>query len=356
MFNKKTIKDIPVSGKTVLVRTDYNVPLNGSTITDDLRIQASIPTIEYLLKNGAAKIILISHLGRPNGKSDPALSLAPVADHLRTLLPGTAVDFVPEITGPEVSSAVDRLPQGGILLLENLRFSPDEEANSEDFARNIVASTHADVFVQDGFAVVHRAHASTDAITKLLPSVAGLLVEDEATNLLKVLNDPIHPVLVIIGGAKVKDKHPLIDNFLSIADDIAVGGKIAADGYDSPSPKVFVADDFVEDSTGAKLDIGPKSTAKIFDMINNAKTVIWNGLLGKAEEPAYAESSHAVAEALGRSSATVIIGGGDTAGFVENLKAKDPTLRYSLISTGGGASLEFLSGESLPGIESLSNK
>ena len=354
--NIKTIKDISVANKIILVRTDYNIPLDGQTITDDLRIKASLPTIQYLLTNGAAKIILISHLGRPDGQPDPALSLAPVADRLRQLLPNTPIEFVPAITGDTVSAAVDALPTGGILLLENLRFSPDEEANSKDFAKAIATSTHAELFVQDGFAVVHRAHASTDSITHILPSVAGLLLEEEITKLAQISQNPTHPFLVIIGGAKVDDKQLMIDKFLPIADHVVVGGKIAADGFVNSDPKVFVADDFLTDASGAKLDIGQQSTEKIITLINQAQTILWNGLLGKAEDPTYAQSSTAIALQTGQSSATSIIGGGDTAGFVENLQKTHPTLRYTLISTGGGASLDLLSGKLLPGVAALIDK
>lgn len=356
MFNKKTIRDVQVSGQTVLVRTDYNVPLDGDAI-GDLRIKASLPTIDYLLANGARRIILMSHLGRPDGKIVPELSLAPVADRLRELLGHAHVQFIPEITGEAVSNAVESLPENGILLLENLRFSPDEETNSEQFAQDIVTSTHADLFVQDGFAVVHRAHASTDAITRLLPSVAGLLVEKEVTELTGAVANPEHPLLVIIGGAKVADKQPMIDTFLELADNIAVGGKIAADGYESTSPNIYVATDFIEDSAGAKLDIGAESTAKILDLIANSQTIIWNGVLGKSEDPDYAKASIAVAEAMGSNpSKKTIVGGGDTAEFVEGLVDTQPDLTYSLVSTGGGASLELLSGKKLPGIEALEDK
>ena len=357
MFDKKTIRDVAVRGQVVLVRTDYNVPLDDNgAITDDLRIKASLPTIEYLLKNGASKIILMSHLGRPEGKRDQSMSLKPVAERLQELLPDRTVRFVDDVCGPDVEDAVDALPKGGILLLENLRFSADEEKNSEDYANEIVDSTHADLFVQDGFGVVHRAHASTDAITQLLPSVAGLLLEKEVSNLIAAIQNPKHPLLVIIGGAKVEDKQPMIDVFLPIADQIAVGGKIAADGYVNDNPKVYVAEDFVSDEAGAKLDIGPVSTEKIVGMINEAKMVVWAGLLGKVEDEAYARSSIAVAEAMGKSDATTIVGGGDTAGFVENLEKSEPDLHYTLISTGGGASLDVLSGKALPGVDALEDK
>lgn len=373
MFNKKTIKDVDIKGLTVLVRTDYNVPLvpaevapegdfeagliaegERERIASDLRIRASLPTIKYLLKNKASKIILISHLGRPAGKRDQSLSLRPIAEKLAELLPGTTVNFVDDVSGPEVEMAVEDLPEGGILLLENLRFSADEENNSESFAQEIVDSTHAELFVQDGFAVIHRAHASTDAITKLLPSVAGLLLEQEVTTLTKVVEHPERPLAVVIGGAKVADKQSLIDKFLKIADTIFVGGKIAADGYGSENPKVVVAEDFDVDGSGNKLDIGPVATGKLVELIGSAKTVLWNGVLGKVEDSAYATASTILAKTLGENSAiTSVICGGDTAGFVEDLMESEPDLHYTLISTGGGAALELLSGESLPGLEGL---
>lgn len=357
MFNKKTVQDISVKDKTILVRTDYNVPIKDNQVISDLRIRASLPTINYLLENGAKKIILISHLGRPEGTRNRELSLAPVAKTLAALLPERTVEFIDDVSGPDVESAVDNLPIGGILLLENLRFFPGEEKDSSDFAAEIIESTHADIFVQDGFAVIHRAHASTSAITKDLPSVAGLLVEKEVSTLTQVSENPESPVLVIIGGAKVEDKQPLIDKFLSKAETIAVGGKIAADGYVASNPKIYVATDFAENAEGAKLDIGPNSTNRIVELVNSAKTVIWNGVLGLVEEPEFATSSLAVARAIGeRQGITSVICGGDTAGFVENLVESEPGLSYSLISTGGGASLELLSGLSLPGLDCLEDK
>lgn len=374
MFSKKTIRDIEVEDKIILVRTDYNVPLvpieageleqdavvlnpagdQKQQIASDLRIRASLPTIKYLLEHKAAKIVLMSHLGRPDGKRDQSLSLRVVAEKLAELLPGVAVNFVDEVSGPEVEMAVEDLPDGGILLLENLRFSPEEEANSESYAREIVDSTHAELFVQDGFAVVHRAHASTDAITQILPSVAGLLLEKEVKTLTKVTAAPAHPFVVLIGGAKVTDKQPLIDKFLPLADTIYVGGKIAADGYQSDNAKIVVAEDFDEDSAGAKLDIGPVATAKLVELLQPAKTVLWNGVLGKVEDTAYATSSTIVAKWLGENpDVTSVICGGDTAGFVEELSADEPDLHFSLVSTGGGAALELLSGQALPGVDGL---
>ncbi|MBR3220455.1 phosphoglycerate kinase [Candidatus Saccharibacteria bacterium] len=357
MFHKKTIKDIDVKNKVILVRTDYNVPLKDGVVTSDLRIRASLPTINYLLEHGATKIILISHLGRPDGARQPELSLAPVAKVLAELLPGHPVEFVGDVSGPDVERAVDNLSQGGILLLENLRFFSGEEKDSADFAAELIESTHADIFVQDGFAVIHRAHASTSAITKDLPSVAGLLLEKEVSTLTQVSENPDSPVLVIIGGAKVDDKQPLIDHFLAKAEAIAVGGKIAADGYTASNDKIYVATDFAENAEGTKLDIGPASTAHIVELVNSAQTIIWNGVLGLVEQPEFATSSLAVARAIGqRQGITSVICGGDTAGFVENLAEQEPDLQYSLISTGGGASLELLSGLHLPGLDALEDK
>ncbi len=346
----KTIRDIKFKGKTVLCRVDYNVPMDDGKITDDLRIRASLPTLEFLREGGAEKIVLISHMGRPEGK-DKALSLKPVAAALSKMIPNVA--FVDDVSGPDVEDAISKVSKGGILLLENLRFFAGEEANSDEFIREIVDSTGAEIFVQDGFAVIHRAHASTSAIANHLPVYAGLLLEKEITNLSKVMNNPEKPLLLILGGSKVDDKKPLIDAFSSKADNIAVGGKIAADGYPA-SDKVYVAEDFDEDGEGAKLDIGPLSTGKIAEMVMNAKTIIWNGVLGKVEDPAYATASTIIAEEIGkRDDVTSVICGGDTTGFVENLMADKPELKYSLVSTGGGAALEFLSGKSLPGIEAI---
>ena len=344
----KTIREADIKNKVVLVRVDYNVPMDGGKITDDLRIRASLPTLEYLREAGASKIILISHMGRPEGR-DKSLSLEVVSKALSKMIPN--VYFVADVSGPDVEEAVAKLPKGGILLLENLRFFAGEEGNDDEFIREIVDSTGAEIFVQDGFAVVHRAHASTSAIANHLPVYAGLLLEKEITNLSKVINNPEKPVLLIIGGAKVDDKKPLIDKFSKIADQIVVGGKIAADGY-TGGGNIYVAEDFDEDSTGAKLDVGPLATSKIAGFITDAKTIIWNGLMGKAEDPAFATASTIVAEVMGeKTDAVTVVCGGDTTGFVENLMEDHPNLAYSLVSTGGGAALEFLSGKILPGVE-----
>ena len=348
----KTVRDVDVKDKTVLVRVDYNVPIENGVITDDLRIRASLPTIQYLQEAGAKKIVLISHLGRPDGKVNMDFTLSPVAEKLKELLKGQQVGFYGlPVEGEKISIPTEVK----IALLENLRFSPGEEANDEGFIHNIIDSVDADIYVQDGFAVVHRAHASTDAVAKFLPVVAGFLLEKEIINLRKVMDSPEKPLLVIVGGSKVEDKAPLIEKFGPLADNIVVGGKIAADGYKAEgaySDKIYVAEDFDEDGAGAKLDVGPVSMVKIAGMITDAKTIIWNGLMGKAEDPAYATASTIVAEMIGeKEDITSVICGGDTTGFVESLMESHPGLKYTLISTGGGAALEFLLGKELPGIK-----
>lgn len=345
----KTIKDLDLKDQNILIRVDYNVPLQNGVVTDDLRIRASLPTINYLLENGAKKIILISHLGRPEGKENTEFSLAPAFEALKKLLPDQKIAFS---NLPKDGEKIEIPDDTKIIMLENLRFNPGEEANDQNFIKNIVDSADANIFVQDGFAVVHRAHASTDAIKNFLPVYAGLLLEKEVENLSKVLENPEHPVVLIIGGAKVEDKQPLIDKFVDIADHILVGGKIAADGYKSTNEKIIVANDFDEDSEGNKLDIGPVSTAEFVKYLENAKTIIWNGCLGKVEDEAYATASGIIADVIGKNSDTTsIICGGDTTGFVENYMKTHPGLNYSLISTGGGAALEFLLGKKLPGLD-----
>lgn len=349
----KTIRDLDVKDKTILVRVDYNVPINNGKVESDLRIRASLPTINYLLENGAKKIILISHLGRPEGKPDSKFSLKPVAAVLQKLLPDQIVSFR---SLPQTGEIIEVPNNAKIILLDNLRFNPGEEANDSDFIKNIVNAVQADSYVQDGFAVIHRAHASTDAIKQHLPVYAGFLLEKEIKNLESATKNPAKPVLLIIGGAKVNDKQPLIDKFTDLADHIYVGGKIAADGYEPKSSKITVATDFDENEQGDELDIGPLSTGELANYITDANTIIWNGLLGYAEDPTYATASTIAAELIGeKENATTIICGGDTTGFVEHLQKDHPTLQYSLVSTGGGASLEFLLGNHLPGLDAISS-
>ena len=356
MLEKLTVKDVKVRNQNVLVRVDYNVPMEDGKITDDLRIRASLPTIDYLIKKGARRIILISHLGRPEGQKVKELSLRPVAERLAELLPDKKVGFIDDVSGPDVEEAVEKTPVGGILILENLRFFPGEEKNSAEFAREIAECTRADLFVQDGFAVIHRAHASTDAITKELPSVAGFLVEKEVSALDKIATSPNHPFIIVIGGAKVDDKQPLIDKLSPLADAVFVGGKIAAGGYKSDNTKIHVCDTFAEDGEGGKRDIGEPCIEALLKLLDGAKTVLWNGTLGETEKPEFANGSERLANYLGsHPEITSVICGGDTAGFAENYLKTHPDLSFSLISTGGGASLELLSGLDLPGLDSLDN-
>lgn len=347
----KTIRDIDVKNKIVLVRTDYNVPVKEGKATSDLRIRASLPTINYLLEHGAKRIILISHLGRPEGKLTPETTLYPAVNVLKKLLPELTIGFYHL---PQKGEQIPIPDNVKVAALENLRTDPGEEANDKNFIKNIIDAVNADIYVQDGFAVVHRAHASTDAVKNFLPVYAGLLVEKEVINLKKAIENPTKPLLLILGGAKVSDKQPLIDKFANSADNIFVGGKIAADGYKATSDNIYVAEDFDENSAGDKLDVGPLSTGKLAGLITDANTIIWNGLLGKAEDPAYATASTIAAELIGeKQGVTSIICGGDTAGFVENLITDHPNLSYSLISTGGGAALEFLLSKDLPGLSAI---
>lgn len=367
MFDRKTIEDVEVVDKVVLVRVDYNVPIKDGRIENSYRILASLPTIKYLVRNGAKRIVLISHLGRPKGKIDLEFSLRPVAIELKKIVEkeelknndGQLVDvrFSKNVFGEDVAEIVDEGLDGDIVLLENLRFNDGEEENSKEFIRKIIDSTAAEIFVQDGFAVIHRAHASTSAITEELPSVAGFLVKREIETLISAITNVSHPMILIVGGAKVEDKQPLIEQFLPIADDIMVGGKIAADGYTTKNEKIYVAEDFEQNKNGIKLDIGKKTIAKMTEKIMSAETIIWNGTLGKTEEKPYNNGSLEIAKAIvdaGKNGAKTIICGGDTVSFVENTFHDNS--KFTLVSTGGGASLELLLGKEMPGLIGLDKK
>jgi phosphoglycerate kinase len=401
-FFKQTISTVPLQGHTVLLRADYNVPLaKDGTIADDFRIRASLPTVKKLLQDGC-KVVIISHLGRPEGR-DEVLSLEPVAQRLAELL-GESVRFVDQTVGDKARMAVKRAPKRCVIVLENLRFDPREEANDEGFARELAQVSGARYFVQDGFGVVHRAHASTAAITMELPSVAGLLLEREYTSITQAMQAPKRPLVAVLGGAKVSDKIPLIQRFIDVADTIFVGGamantilahqglslgaskveagqaevidqlyvaaakKVGQDQVDSlvvlPTDVAVAASvdkaqerhDVDINAIGAKdiaLDIGERSIAHLTDIVKDAGTVIWNGTLGIAELPNFAHGSARLALALAtQPSTTSIIGGGDTADFVINWDARHGD-SFTHVSTGGGASLELMAGEKLPGIESL---
>mgnify|MGYP001368160263 FL=1 len=400
-FFKRTVKTVPIDRKTVLVRADYNVPLDTKgAISDDLRIQASLPTLRYLLEH-QCKVVVMSHLGRPEGR-DESLSLAPIAERLEELL-NVPVMFVEDAIGDTVVQAVKRAPKNTIVLLENLRFYPEEETNSEEFAKKIAKSTGARYFVQDGFGVVHRAHASTDAITHYIPSVSGLLLEREYTTITRAIEDPKRPLVAVMGGAKVSDKITVIERLVEVADKIIIGGAMANTflrykGHDMGASKLEAGqehvldgiyqaahrkldtsvDDFIilptdvavapEVSEAATrknvklgsvahhdmaLDIGDETIDRMIQELQGAKTVIWNGTLGLAEFPEFAHGSARLAlELATHPKITSIVGGGDTADFVLKWDGHDGR-SFSHISTGGGASLELMAGKKLPGVESL---
>ena len=390
---KKTVRDLDVSGKKVLLRCDFNVPLDKATgaITDDKRIAASLPTIQYLLQHGAA-VIACSHLGRPKGQVKPELSLRPVADRLAQLL-GQPVALAEDVAGPDSAEKAAALQPGQVLLLENLRFRPEEEANDPDFAKALASL--ADVFVSDAFGTVHRAHASTAGVAAYLPAVAGLLVEKELQFLGGALNEPKLPFVSILGGSKVSDKIGVLESLLTKADAILIGGGMsytftkALGGHigsslceedklnfalsviekakehgvqlllptDSVCAKEFAADaqpvtlsarEIPDDMMG--LDIGPETAKAYAQVIAQAGTVVWNGPMGVFEFPAFAKGTQAVADAMADSSAVTIIGGGDSAAAAQQMGVAD---RMTHISTGGGASLEFLEGKELPGVACL---
>jgi phosphoglycerate kinase len=400
-LSKLTVKSVPLEYKTVLVRADYNVPLNEKgEIDDDLRIRASVPTIKYLLSQHC-KVVIMSHLGRPEGR-DASQSLAPVAARLEELL-GRPVQFIDDCIGDKVKHGVRKAGKTSVTLLENLRYYSQEEANDEQFAKHIAVATGARYFVQDGFGVVHRAHASTDAITHFIPSVSGLLLEKEFNTITAAMESPQRPLVAVLGGAKVSDKITVIERFVSVADKIIIGGamantflayrglsvgasKVEADQnetldriYEAARKKAGTAvDDFIilpsdiavatgitpdaerhvvsVNEIGAEemaLDIGDQSIIRMVKEILPSKTVVWNGTLGYAEVPAFAHGSARLALSLAtQPKTTSIIGGGDTADFVLKWDSKGGD-SFTHVSTGGGASLELMAGKVLRGIASL---
>jgi phosphoglycerate kinase len=391
-MNKKTVRDIPLRGKRVLVRVDFNVPTEDGKITDDTRIVAAVPTIRYLIGQDA-RVILASHLGRPKGKPDPKYSLKPAAERLSQLL-GQRVAFAEDCIGPKVEAAVGALKPGQVLLLENLRFHPEEEANDSGFSKQLASL--ADVYVNDAFGSAHRAHASTAGVADYLPAVAGLLMEKEINYLSKALEKPDRPFIAILGGAKISDKIALVENLLTKVDRLLIGGGMAntflkAQGYDvgaslvedesvsvakdllskSSAKLLLPTDAVVADAFDANanskvvpadqvpagwriLDIGPKTVQAFEDALKAARTVVWNGPMGVFEFPKFAEGTFAIARALaGLHDAVTIVGGGDSASAVEQAGVAD---KMSHVSTGGGAFLEFLEGKTLPGVAALEDK
>lgn len=393
---KKTVRDIDVSGKRVLVRCDFNVPMKDGEITDDIRITAALPTIQYLQEQGA-KVILMSHMGRPKGEAKPEFSLKPVADRLSKLL-GKDVIFAASdvVVDDQVKAAADALGAGEIMLLENVRYRKEETKNEEPFTGQLAAL--GEIFVNDAFGTAHRAHCSTAGLAKYMPSVSGFLIEREVKFLGDALDSPQRPFVAIMGGAKVADKIPVIENLLKKVDALIIGGGMSytffkAMGYEIgtsilDAESISLAKDLMAqaDKAGVKLllpvdtvcakefkndsekavfdrdqmpsdmmgmDIGPKTITLYKEAIAEAKTIVWNGPCGVFEMPAFAEGTKAIAQALAEGGATTIIGGGDSAAAVEQFGYAD---QMTHISTGGGASLEFLEGKELPGIACLEEK
>ena len=393
-YAKRSVRDTDLEGKRVLLRCDFNVPMKEGRIQDDTRIRAALPTIGYILDRGAS-LILCSHLGRPKGQVKPELTLAPVAERLSELLK-QPVPLAPDCVGPQVQAMAEALKPGECLLLENLRFHPEEEKNDPAFAKAL--ADLADIFVSDAFGTVHRAHASTAGVAAFLPAVSGLLIQKELEIMGGALENPRRPFVAILGGAKVSDKIGVINNLLEKADTIIIGGGMAytfikAMGHDVgtsllEADKVDYAREML-DKAAAKgvmlllpvdtaihdkfentdqfltvdtammpdgymgLDIGPKSVRLFTEAIRGAGTVIWNGPMGVFEFPAFAQGTKAIARALAESGAITIVGGGDSAAAVEQLGFAD---KMTHISTGGGASLEFLEGKELPGVACLLDK
>ena len=391
MFNKKTIEDIDVTGKRVLVRVDFNVPIRDGKVGDDTRIQAALPTLHYLL-NHQATLILCSHLGRPKGEVKREFSLKPVADHLSMVL-GQPVKFVEDCIGPVAEQAVKELSPGDVLLLENTRFHAGEKKNDPAMAKQLAGL--ADLYVNDAFGSAHRAHASTEGVAHYLPSVAGYLMEKEIIYLGQAIANPARPFIVILGGAKISDKIGVIHNLLDKADQVMIGGGMAntffkAQGYPVGDSlveddsldiarelikladhrlrlpvDVVIGDKFEADAERVVmsmgpipdgwriLDIGPETVKTFGKPISEAGTIAWNGPMGVFEFPRFAEGTIGLAKAIARSNATSIVGGGDSVAAVKNAGLAD---KITHISTGGGASLEMLEGKVLPGMAALEDR
>ena len=391
MFNKKTIRDIDVKGKKVLVRVDFNVPLKDGVVGDDTRIRAALPTIQYLLEHGAA-VILCSHLGRPKGGPDPKFSLKPVAEYLGKLM-GKPVAFAEDCVGPVAEAAAAALKPGQVLVLENTRFYPGEEKNDLELAQKMAKL--ADVYVNDAFGTAHRAHSSTEGVARYLPAVAGFLMEKEIKYLGAAIEDPKRPFVAILGGAKISDKIGVIKNLLAKADVILIGGGMAntflaakgwamadslveadavataaellalggdklhlpvdlviANAFDAAAEKKVIPTGPVPEGWRV-LDIGPKTVAQFGKVLEGAGTVVWNGPMGVFEFPAFAEGTYGVAKAVAASGAISVIGGGESVAAIQQSGLAE---KITHISTGGGASLEMLEGLVLPGLAALQDK
>jgi len=390
-MNKKTVKDIDLKGKRVFMRVDFNVPMQEGKVTDDKRIKAALPTINYVLDQGAS-LLLASHLGRPKGGADPEFSLRAASEVLSSLL-GKPVKMAPDCVGPEVEAMAKDLKPGEVLMLENTRFQPGEEKNDLELAKQMAAL--ADVYVNDAFGSAHRAHASTEGIARFLPSVSGFLMEQELEYLGRAVSSPEHPYIAILGGAKISDKISVVESLLAKCDKLIIGGGmantfLAAQGFNMQDSLVeeasietakgmlehsrdklslpvdaVVADkcdpeantqivDVDKIPTGWRmLDVGPKTLELYKQALTGAKLIVWNGPVGVFEMPKFAEGTYALAKMLAESGATTVIGGGDSASAV---KKAGVAKQMTHVSTGGGASLEYLEGKELPGVAALMDK
>jgi phosphoglycerate kinase len=391
-MNKMTVRDISLEGKRVLMRVDFNVPMANGIVTDDKRIKAALPTIQYVLDHGAS-LILMSHLGRPQGTGfEPDFSLKAAAEALATLL-RTSVQMAPDCVGPEVDAIAKVLKPGDVLMLENTRFHKGEEKNDLDLARQMAAL--GDVYVNDAFGSAHRAHSSTEGVARFLPAVSGFLMEQELEYLGRATDNPAHPYVAILGGAKVSDKIAVIENLLARCDTLIIGGGmantfLAAKGYNMQNSLVeagsvniakaimakagdrlmlpvdaLAADKFDAEAASQVvdldkvpvgwrvLDIGPKSIGQFGEVLRHARLVVWNGPMGVFEFPTFAEGTFAIARLLATTDATTVIGGGDSASAV---KKAGVAKQMTHVSTGGGASLEYLEGRVLPGVAALNDR
>jgi phosphoglycerate kinase len=390
-MNKKTVKDINLKGKRVLMRVDFNVPMQDGKVTDDKRIRASLPTIQYVLDQGAS-LVLMSHLGRPKGGPDPEFSLRATAEVLSSHL-GVPVKMAPDTVGPEVEAMAKELKPGEVLMLENTRFHKGEEKNDLELAKQM--SALADVYVNDAFGSAHRAHSSTEGVAQFLPAVSGFLMEQELEYLGRAVGNPEHPYIAILGGAKISDKIDVVETLLKQADRLIIGGGmantfLAAKGLNMQDSLVedasletartilskagdklilpvdaVIADKFdAEANTQVAevekipagwrmLDVGPKTLELYKEALNGARLIVWNGPVGVFEMPKFAEGTFALAKLLAESGATTVIGGGDSASAV---KKAGVAKQMTHVSTGGGASLEFLEGKELPGVAALMDK
>lgn len=387
-----TIRDADLTGKRVLIRVDFNVPLKEGVVKDDTRIRAALPTIEYILSQKGASLVVMSHFGRPKGKKNPEFSMAPIGKRFAELL-GKPVKVAPDVIGPEVEKEVKALKAGEVLLLENVRFYPDEEANNPDYAKAL--ASYGDVYVNDAFGTAHRAHASTEGVAHFLPSYAGFLIEKEVKFMAPLLENPAHPFVAIIGGAKVSSKIGVLQSLLRTCDTMVIGGgmaytfltvqghkvgkslveadyldtardflkaaaekkvnvilpvdHIAAEVFDENAAPVAVDGIDIPDNLMG-MDVGPKTIALIKDAISKAQSVVWNGPLGVFEFDSFAKGTLDIAKAVADCKGTTVVGGGDSVAAVNKFGLAD---KLSHVSTGGGASLEFLQGLPLPGIVAL---